>query len=211
MIHELRAYTLLPGKQNEYLKLNLEVGRKVRGDRYGILRGSWTTEFGTLNQYVHLWEYPSLDERDRLRAELAKNDAWTKEYVPRIRGLMLAQENKILSPQLPLTPPADGGWLYELRWYRSHPGRIGEWIGHIKDIMPIREKYSKNVGLWQTEMGQLNEAVHMWAYRDLNERAAVRAKAIADPDWQAFLGRSAPLLVDMKSIILIPAPSSPMK
>ena len=58
MIHELRTYTLYPGKQGEYLKLNLEVGRKVRGDNYGILRGSWTTEFGTLNQYVHLWRNP---------------------------------------------------------------------------------------------------------------------------------------------------------
>jgi len=77
--------------------------------------------------------------------------------------------------------------------------------------MPTREKYSKNVGLWQTEMGQLNEAVHLWAYRDLNERAATRAKVLQDPEWQAFLGRSAPLLLDMKSAILIPAPSSPMK
>jgi hypothetical protein len=51
----------------------------------------------------------------------------------------------------------------------------------------------------------------MWAYRDLNERAAVRAKAIADPEWQAFLGRATPLLLDMKSVILVPAPSSPMK
>ena len=211
MIYELRTYTLFPGKQGEYLKLNAEVGRKIRGDNYGRLAGSWTTEFGTLNQYVHLWEYPSLDERDRLRGELGKNDAWTTEYVPKIRVLMLAQENKILSPQLPLEPPADSGQLYELRWYRSLPGRIGEWIRHIKDVMPTREKYSKNVGLWQTEMGQLNEAVHLWAYRDLNERAATRAKVLQDPEWQAFLGRSAPLLLDMKSAILIPAPSSPMK
>ena len=211
MIYELRTYTLMPGKQGEYLKLNLEVGRKIRGDNYGRLAGSWTSEFGTLNQYVHLWEYPSLDERERLRGELGKNEAWTKEYVPKIRVLMLAQENKILSPQLPLKAPADGGHLYELRWYRSLPGRIGEWIRHIKDVMPTREKYSKNVGLWQTEMGQLNEAVHLWAYRDLNERAATRAKVVQDPEWQAFLGRSAPLLLDMKSVILIPAPSSPMK
>jgi NIPSNAP len=124
---------------------------------------------------------------------------------------MLAQENKILSPQLPLKPPADSGWLYELRWYRSHPGRIGEWIREIKGIMPTREKYSKIVGLWQTEMGQLNEAVHLWAYRDLNERAAVRAKALADPDWQAYIGRSAPLLIQQNAVVLIPAPSSPMK
>ena len=211
MIYELRTYTLQPGKLGEYLKLNLEVGRKIRGDNYGRLAGSWSTEFGTLNQYVHLWEYPSLDERDRLRGELAKNDAWTKEYVPRIRGLMLAQENKILSPQLPLTPPAGDGWLYELRWYRAQTGRIGEFLAAIKGIMPVREKYSKIVGLWQTEAGQLNEAVHLWAYRDLNERAAVRAKALADPEWQAYLAKVMPLLVDQKAIILVPAPSSPMK
>jgi len=77
--------------------------------------------------------------------------------------------------------------------------------------MPVREKYSRIVGLWQTEAGQLNEAVHLWAYRDLNERAAVRAKALADPEWQAYLGKSLPLLVDQKAIILVPAPSSPMK
>jgi hypothetical protein len=211
MIYELRTYTLYPGKQGEYLRLNVEVGRKIRGDNYGRLAGSWTTEFGTLNQYVHLWEYPSLEERERLRGELGKNAAWTTEYVPRIRGLMLAQENKILSPQLPLTPPADAGWLYELRWYRSHPGRIAEWIREIKGVMPTREKYSKIVGLWQTEMGQLNEAVHLWAYRDLNERAATRARVVQDPEWQAYLGRSAPLLLEQKAIILNPAPSSPMK
>ena len=48
MIYELRTYTLTPGKLPEYLKLNAEVGRPTRGDRYGKLEGSWTTEFGLL-------------------------------------------------------------------------------------------------------------------------------------------------------------------
>ena len=78
MIYELRTYTLFPGKQPQYLKLNSEVGRKVRGDKYGKFEGGWTTEFGTINQYVHLWGYADLEERNRLRAELAKNDEWTK-------------------------------------------------------------------------------------------------------------------------------------
>ena len=30
MIYELRTYTFQPGKQGDYLKLNAEVGRKVR-------------------------------------------------------------------------------------------------------------------------------------------------------------------------------------
>src|SRR5207302_4744521 len=107
MIYELRTYTLQPGKQPEYLKLNAEVGRKIRGDTYGKFEGGWTTEFGTLNQYVHLWSYLDLNERERLRGELAKNEAWAKEYVPNIGPLMLAQGNKDLSLVTAFKSPAD--------------------------------------------------------------------------------------------------------
>jgi len=211
MIYELRTYTLQPGTQAQYLKNSAEIGRKIRGDKYGKFEGGWYTEFGTLNQYVHLWSFENLNERERLRAELAKNEDWTTKYLPMARGALLAQENKILSPVLALKPPSDAGHVYELRWYRAHVGRLGEWLGHFKAIMPTREKYSKNVGVFQTEVAQLNEVVHLWAYRDLNDRAAVRGKVLQDPEWQAFLGKATPLLVEMRSVALIPAPSSPMK
>jgi hypothetical protein len=211
MIYELRTYTLVPGKQAEYLKLSAEVGRKIRGDQYGRLVGGWTTEFGTLNQYVHLWEYPSLDERERLRGELQKNAGWTKEYIPQIRPMLLAQENKILSAAVPVTPPADAGNVYELRWYRTQVGKAPEWIGHFKGILPVRDKYMRRVGLWQTEMGQLNEVVHMWVFRDLKERADARGRLGQDPEWQAFLGKATPLLAHMQAIVLVPAPHSPMR
>ena len=197
MIYELRTYTFIPGKQAQYLKLNAEVGRKVRGDKYGKFEGGWTTEFGTINQYVHLWE-------------LAKNDEWTKGYIPQIRPLLLAQETKILSAVLPLQPPKDTGNIYELRWYRTQVGRAGEWLELFKAVMPTREKYMRRVGLWQTELGQLNEVVHLWVYRDLNERMTSRAKLGQDPEWQKFIGASAPLLAHMQAIALLPTPASPM-
>jgi hypothetical protein len=210
MIHELRTYTLHPGKQPEYLKLNAEVGRKVRGDRYGKFEGGWTTEFGTLNQYVHLWAYPSLDERTRLRAELVKNDEWTKGYVPQIRPLIAVQETKVLTPVLPLQPPQDRGNVYELRWYRVQTGRAGEWLELFKNVMPAREKYMRRVGLWQTDLGPLNEVVHMWVFRDLNERAEARARLGQDPAWQKFVAASASLLAHMQAAVLMPTPASPM-
>jgi len=211
MIYELRTYTLQPGTQGQYLKNSAEIGRKVRGDKYGKFEGGWSTEFGTLNQYVHLWSFENLVERERLRGELAKNEEWTKGYLPGTRGMLLAQENKILSVVLPLKPPAEPGHVYELRWYRAHVGKLAEWLSLFKAVMPAREKYSKNVGVFQTEAGQLNEAVHLWAYKDLNDRAAVRGKVLQDPEWQAYLGKSAPLLAEMKSIILNPAAHSPMQ
>jgi hypothetical protein len=67
------------------------------------------------------------------------------------------------------------------------------------------------VGLWQTEVAQLNEVVHMWVYRDLNDRAAARAKMAQEAEWQAFLAKSTPLLANMQSIVLNPAAFSPMR
>ena len=130
---------------------------------------------------------------------------------PKIRDMLLAQENKILSAQIPMKPPESDGHVYELRTYRTPVGRAGEWLGHFKAIMPVREKYSKNVGVWQTEMGQLNEAVHMWAYPDLNARTAARAAVAQDPAWQEFIPKSSPHLAEMQNVLLLPANYSPMK
>jgi hypothetical protein len=79
------------------------------------------------------------------------------------------------------------------------------------DVMPVREKYSKPVGLWIGEAGQPNEVVHIWAYPDLNARAKARAAAVADPQWQAFLKKATPLLDEMSSTIMLPAAHSPLK
>ena len=38
-----------------------------------------------------------------------------------------------------------------------------------------------------------------------------RAKAVADPEWQAFLGGAAPLLEEMQSTIMLPASHSRLK
>ena len=211
MIFELRTYTLRPGTQGDYLKLSGEVGRKIRGDNYGKQEGFWTTEFGTLNQLVHLWSYEDLNERERLRKELAKNDAWNRDYIPQTRPFLLAQENKILSTVLPFDPPAETGLIYELRTYRAQVGKLAEWLQHFKDIQPVRQKYSKPVGVWQTEVSQLNEVVHLWSYRDLNHRRDVRSQALQDPQWGAFVAKASPLLAEMRSVILNPAPFSKMR
>ena len=75
-----------------------------------------------------------------------------------------------------------------------------DWLDLIKGVMPVVDRYLTRVGLWQTQIAQLNEVVHLWVYRDLNERAAARAKRGEDPEWQAFLAKSAPLLAHMHAL-----------
>src|SRR5450756_2473723 len=55
-------------------------------------------------------------------------------------------------------------------------------------------------------IGPLSQLVHMWAYEDLADREARRAKLAADPAWAPFLERALPLLDRMENKILRPVP-----
>ena len=211
MIYELRTYTFHQGKLNAYLDIARTVGRPARGQNYGINHGYWTSEFGSLNQIWHLWSYESMEERSRLRDALSKNEAWTKNYVPNIRPLIARQDIKFLNGVNGPNPPAQEGGFYELRTYRTNPGMAAGWAKAFKEIMPVREKYSKNVGIWTGEAPQPNEVVHMWNYPTLEARTKIRAECAKDPEWQAFVAKGAGTIVEMNNVMLIPTDYSTMK
>ena len=161
---------------------------------------------------MRLWSYRDFDERARLRAELAKNPRWTSEYTPLIHPLLMRQDIRLLNAVKAPVAPATTGNVYELRNYRAKTGgAVRQWLAAFTAVLPAREKYSKIVGLWQTEAGQPNEVCHIWAYPSLNARAEARANALKDPAWQEFLGKGPPLLEEMHSTIMLPAPHSPLK
>jgi hypothetical protein len=212
MIYELRTYTVKPGTLGDMVKAASTVSRDIRGDNYGKLEGYWMTEIGPLNQVMHMWSYSDFDARTRLRGELAKNPRWGGEYLPLIRPLLIRQDIRLLNAVRTPVAPASTGNIYEFRNYRARPvGAVKQWLDLFTAVLPAREKYSKIVGLWQTEASQPNEVCHVWAYPDLNARTEARANAMKDPAWQEFLGKGQPLLEEMHSTIMLPAPHSPLK
>ena len=100
--------------------------------------------------------------------------------------------------------------IYEVRTYRLAVGSTNEAIKRFGEAYEYRKKYSELAAFFYTEIGPLNQIVHMWAYEDLKERSERRAKLAADPRWQEMLPKNRPLIVDQESKILIPAPFSPI-
>src|SRR5215475_3709662 len=97
MIYELRTYTLKPASTSQMVKAASTVSLDIRGNNYGKLEGYWWTEIGPLNQVMHLWSYQDLNERTRLRGELAKNPRWQNEYLPLIHPLLMRQDIRLLN------------------------------------------------------------------------------------------------------------------
>jgi len=106
MIVEERIYTLKPGKAAEYLKVYEESGLPVQLPILGNLVGYYVTEFGPLNQVIHIWAYESLGDRIKRRAELVKAPGW-QLYLPMNRDKISSQENKLLIPA-PFFDPSKG-------------------------------------------------------------------------------------------------------
>src|ERR1700759_4185647 len=75
--------------------------------------------------------------------------------------------------------------LYELRTYTLRPGTIGDMVKAASTLShDIRgNDFGKLEGYWFTEIGPLNQVMHMWSYSDLNERARLRAKLAKNSRW----------------------------
>jgi NIPSNAP len=97
MIIEERIYTCHCGQAQRYVQMYESEGLAIQRPILGTLVGYFTTEFGPLNQVVHMWAYESLQDRAERRARLLSDDAWIA-YAKKVQPLVLSQENKILVP-----------------------------------------------------------------------------------------------------------------
>jgi len=59
------------------------------------LVGYYFVEVGPQNTVVHLWAYESLDQRDKLRAQMQADPAW-QAYLVKNRPLMVSQETRVM-------------------------------------------------------------------------------------------------------------------
>ena len=102
--------------------------------------------------------------------------------------------------------------LYEMRIYTVQPGKVPELNALFENEgIPIIKDHSKLVGWWSTEVGPLNQVVHIWAYNDAGHREKVRATQNADPRLKGYRGKVLALLVNQTNMLLTPSNFSPLQ
>ena len=97
MIVEVRTYTLKPGNIPQYLQLYQSKGLQVQSGHLGRLLGYFVSEFGELNQIVHMWAYEDHADRERRRASLFRDAHWLA-VVEQLYQMIDHMENRILTP-----------------------------------------------------------------------------------------------------------------
>ena len=95
--------------------------------------------------------------------------------------------------------------IVDHRTYTFHPGVMKQFLAlYETEGYPVQSKYLGEPLGWYvcTDIGPLNQLVHLWGYDSLEDRAQRRARLAEDPAWQAYVARLHPLLVSMENRIL---------
>lgn len=93
--------------------------------------------------------------------------------------------------------------IYEVRTYTLKPGSVNEAENRFGEAMPARDKYSKLGAFWHTDVGPLNQIIHVWPYESLQQRTEVRGQAAKETGWPPKIQE---FIETMESEIMIPAP-----
>ena len=205
MIYEFRTYDLKPRSVETFEE---RTAAKIKEGRqeYSQLFGFWFTEVGPINQVIHVWPYDDLEQRRRVRAQVAEEGIWPPDNAEFVRKMR--SEIFLPAPFMKNRGEAKLGPVYEMRIYTYAPPDIPRvieiWGEHIEE----REKYSPLVGAWYSELGALNTWIHMWAYESYDQRAEIRAETRAKGVWPPP-GGIAPLTQANK--LLLPMSFSPLQ
>ncbi len=104
--------------------------------------------------------------------------------------------------------------IFDLRIYTIRPGKQNAWLAmYEKHAYPVQVRsLGKPVMFSTTEIGPLNQAIHLWAYTDVAERENKRGAMQQDAQWQAYLKMSAEAgyLQHQENRILRSSPFSPL-
>ena len=83
--------------------------------------------------------------------------------------------------------------IVDLRTYTMVPGRLAAFLElYEKEGMPIQIKHlGKPIGYFVSEIGTLNQVVHLWGYESMADRERRRSAMESDPEWIAYRRKSA--------------------
>ena len=200
MIYDFRLYTLKPGATPEYRAGAKEVGLPIR-QRHGVALSGWYySDVGALNQVVHIWGYRDLEHLQTAKAAVYADPDWEGIYVPRARPLVESQQTWLMeapgfAPDFPVNGPIPkegtedyrrkNQMVYDYRQYTFHSGGIPAYRAAVEELaVPIRRRHGvKLAGWFSSDLGELNQVVHIWAFENVKHLEEAKAAVAADPQW----------------------------
>lgn len=212
-VHTIVFHEVKPEKVDEYVEL---VGgwypKLASMEKNKVhLVGSWRTEVGDCDTFVHIWEYQRYQGYHESLNTISKQPGYD-EFNAKLKTLIKKKETSLMQEFSfwPTTSPRKLGGVFELRSYTLHPGNLLEWETHWRRGLKARREVMEGVGAWFVQIGDLNTVHHLWQFANLEERKIRREQSWKQEGWAETVHKTVPLIQTMKSRIMIPLPWSPV-
>ena len=102
--------------------------------------------------------------------------------------------------------------LVDLRRYTIVPGQLKNYLAvYEAHGLPVQRRHvGEPLGYFISEVGTLNQVVHLWGYADAADRARRRTAMEQDPDWTLYKEKTATgrYIEHQENELLISAPWS---
>ena len=84
------------------------------------------------------------------------------------------------------------------------PGTVNSYAErYLEEGFAIQKSHlGEPVGYYVSEVGELNQVIHMWRYESFEERSEKRTALFSDPAWLEYVGKVGPMIVTQKNCIL---------
>lgn len=102
--------------------------------------------------------------------------------------------------------------VIDYRGYTLVPGTVDQFLECFeKEGLQVQLDILGNfLGIFRTEIGRVNEIIHLWGYDDANERQIRRDKLFLDPGFKVYVAKQRKLIVAQDIRLLTPADFSPI-
>jgi hypothetical protein len=94
--------------------------------------------------------------------------------------------------------------IIDMRIYTIRPRGMPEYLKLFEEMaLPIQLRHiGAPIGYYTSEIGALNQVVHLWGFDSLADMEARRAARNADPEWATYLAASAHLMLAQEDRII---------
>ncbi|EON66246.1 hypothetical protein W97_05639 [Coniosporium apollinis CBS 100218] len=212
-VHSIVFHEVKPDKVDEYTQLVGSWYPRMASmpENKVHLVGSWRTEVGDCDTFVHIWEYQRYQGYHASLNAIQHHPEFP-DFDRKLKTLITSKKTSLMQEFSfwPTTPPRQLGGLFELRSYTLHPGNLLEWETHWRRGLKARREVMEGVGAWFVQIGELNTVHHLWQFADLEERKVRREQSWSVEGWGETVHKTVPLIQTMRSRVLIPCSWSPV-
>jgi hypothetical protein len=103
--------------------------------------------------------------------------------------------------------------ILDHRIYTFKPGLVPEFLEmYEREALQIQIGHLGHlVGYFISDVGFLNQVIHIWGYDSVEDRERRRERLFADPAFMAFAKKVYPMLVSQENRLIKPASFSPIQ